>query len=290
MKVAVTGASGFVGAEVVRAMRGAGHEVVSVGRTPVAACEHRQWDAATGTPDLTGCDAVVHAAAHVGERGPRSVFERVNVGGARRLLDAADGRTVVWVSSGSVYDPRPSRRLVGEDHPTESGHLSHYGWTKARGERLALEAGAVVLRPTAVYGLADRHLVPRLRRLVRGRRLLLPGPDVALSLTDVEAFGRACVDALDWPPGPVNIADPEPYSRDEVLARVLEGVVGRQLVATRVPPAVVRALAPVLPGVNAYTIDLLTRDHVLDVRRALALGWEPPRRRVWDLDWASVLP
>ncbi len=112
-------------------------------------------------------------------------FRAVNVDGSRRLLDAARGRPVVWVSSASVYDPYVDRSLVREDHSVRR-QLTAYGRTKAEGEHIALDAAAVVLRPRAVYGHGDRHLLPRIRRSVRAGIALLPGPDVRLSLTAVD--------------------------------------------------------------------------------------------------------
>ncbi|MFE9386370.1 NAD-dependent epimerase/dehydratase family protein [Streptomyces sp. NPDC007025] len=91
-----------------------------------------------------------------------------------------------------------------------SGEVNAYGRTKAAGEDLALAAGAVVLRPRAVYGVGDPHLVPRLLGRVRRGLLLLPGRDVQLSLTAVENLADVCLAAADggWPPGAYHIADP----------------------------------------------------------------------------------
>lgn len=57
----------------------------------------------------------------------------VDVDGTARLLDAAVGRPVVWVSSAGVYAPGPGRSRTTEDHPVR-GHLNAYGRTKAAGE------------------------------------------------------------------------------------------------------------------------------------------------------------
>src|SRR4051812_3483957 len=161
MRVAVTGASGFCGGAVARAAADAGADVVCVGRRPGPVGGHVRWDAAAERPDLAGADAVLHLAAAVGDPGPgravEAAFRAVNVGGTARLLEAAGQRPVVWVGSASAYRPGPYAGPVTEDHPRD-GQRSAYGRTKAAGDRLALEAGAVVLRPRAVYGAGDRHL------------------------------------------------------------------------------------------------------------------------------------
>lgn len=272
MRIAVTGASGFCGAAVARLAAAAGHDVVCVGRRPGPVGTQIRWDAAAGTPDLAGADAVVHLAAAVGDPPPgrraEAAFRAVNVDGTARLLEAAAGRPVVWVGSASVYRPGPYAGPIREGFPV-TGQRSAYGRTKAAGERLALAAGVVSLRPRAVYGPGDRHLLPRLHRVVRGGRAWLPGPDVAMSLTSVDNLAAACLAALAWPGGAYNIADDRPYRRDDVLARAL-GVPVRH-----VPAGPVRALAAVLPGLTRYAVDQLADGMVLELGKARAQGYRP---------------
>ncbi|WP_371480318.1 NAD-dependent epimerase/dehydratase family protein [Kitasatospora sp. NBC_00315] len=289
MRMAVTGASGFCGSRVALAAAALGAEVLCLGRAPGPLGRHIRWDATAGRPDLAGADLVVHCAAAVGDPAPGSPAEAlhhaVNVDGTARLLEAAAGRPVVWVSSASVYDPRPDRSLVREDHPTAGGHLNAYGRSKAAGERLALAAGAVVLRPRAVYGPDDPHLVPRLLERVRHGVLLLPGPDVTLSLTAVQNLADACLAAAGWPPGAYNIADARPYRRDETVRRVLAAH-GRSVRIGHLPVRLAEFAARTgrFPGLTRYAVDQLARDVVLDTTRARATGWRPR----WDLD--SALP
>jgi nucleoside-diphosphate-sugar epimerase len=270
MRLAVTGASGFCGAAVARLAAGVGLDVVCLGRRPGPVGSHVGWNAARDTPDLAGADAVVHLAAAVGDPRPgraiETAFRAVNVHGAERLLTAAGNRPVVWVSSASVYRPGPYPAPIGEDHPMDR-QRNAYGRTKADGDRLALAGGAVVLRPRAVYGAGDRHLLPRLRRVVRGGRAWLPGPDVPLSLTAVENLADACLAALGWPPGAYNIADARRYRRDAIVGAVLK-------VPVRHVP---RALARLSPAVTRYALDQLTDGMVLDTTRATRLGWRPTR-------------
>lgn len=293
LRLAVTGASGFCGGAVARAALAAGAEVVGLSRRPtsVPGVAHRPWDAAVDAPDLRGVDAVIHVAATVSDPPPgadESAHMAVNVDGGRRLLDAAGDRPVVWVSSASVYDPRVDRRRVTETHPTGGGHLNAYGRTKAAGDALALDAGASVVRPRAVYGPGDTHLLPRLRRAVRAGRVVVPGPDVLLSITHVDSLAGACLAALDWPPAAYNIADPTPVSRDTMLCAVLGAVLGRHVTPLRLPLPMVEAAARVAcasarvtgrePLLTPYAVDLLASSVVLDVTRAREAGWHPTDR------------
>ncbi|MFF4041292.1 NAD-dependent epimerase/dehydratase family protein [Streptomyces sp. NPDC001816] len=284
--IAVTGASGFCGSHVAITAAARGAEVLCAGRRPGPVGRHVPWDAAREVPDLSCADLVVHCAAAVGDPVPGSRAEAamhaVNVDGTARLLEAAAGRPVVWVSSASVYAPGPGRSRITEQHPV-LGHLNAYGRTKAAGEALALAAGAVVLRPRAVYGAGDPHLVPRLLSRVRSGLLVLPGPSVRLSLTAVENLTDACLSAAGWPPGAYNIADPAPYDRDEAIRTVLRAHGVRARIG-HIPLSVARAAAGAAealarlrphaePPLTRYAVDQLAYSVVLDVSRAASQGW-----------------
>ncbi|WP_030438768.1 NAD-dependent epimerase/dehydratase family protein [Actinoplanes subtropicus] len=275
MKIAITGASGFCGGVLAKQAALMGADVLCVGRRPGPVGKHLPWDATVDQPDLGDADAVVHLAAAVGDPRPgrrtEEAFRSVNVDGTRRLLTAAAGRPVVWVSSASVYRPGPYRTPVREDHPADRQRTA-YGRTKAIGEEIALAGHAVVLRPRAVYGAGDPHLLPRLRRVVHGGRAWLPGPDVPLSLTAVENLASACLAAIGWPPGAYNVADDVVYRRDEAVETVL-GVPVRHV------PLTVARVAALLPGrtLTRYSVDQVTDGMVLDLGKALATGWRPAK-------------
>lgn len=187
-KVAVTGASGFVGRALVEAL--AGDERFSCRaryRSPpsfqvpaeifVAGDVAESWDAA-----LRGADMVVHTIArtHVlRETAPDALAEyrRVNVAGttmlARRAAEAGVRRFVflssIKVNGESTPADRPFRET---DAPAP---IDAYGVSKLEAERalqaLAEETGleVVVLRPPLVYGPGVKGNLARLMRLVRAR-------------------------------------------------------------------------------------------------------------------------
>jgi len=272
LRVAVTGASGFCGGAVAAAAAARGAGVICLARNPGPAGRHVRWDATREMPDLTGADVVIHLAAAVGDPGRRRAaedeFRAVNV----------------WVSSASVYDPRISRRHVREDHPL-AAQLNAYGRSKAAGDALAKAYGAVVLRPHAVYGPGDPHLLPRLRRGVRAGVLALPGPDVRTSLTAVRNLADACLAALGWPAGAYNIADAADYSRDAAITELFAAL-GERVRIVHVPKRLASAAASAAechnrlagtgePALTCYAVDQLAHDVVLDLSKATAQGWRP---------------
>lgn len=291
MRIAVTGASGFCGSYVARAAQERGDEVHCLGRTEGPVGRPIRWNAAFDEPDVRGADVVIHCAAAVGDhkRGSADAKNQhaVNVCGTERLLAAAAkaGSKVVHVSTASVYDTRRSRDRVTERHPTEDGHLNAYGETKAAADRLAQAAGAVVLRPRAVYGLGDPHLVPRLLAHRRAGLMPLPGRDVTLSLTAVETLAGACLDAVEWPPGAYNIADPVPYSRDSVVIGVLRAYRVGAVRIVHVPLSLIRALRQA--ELTPYAVDQLAHTVVLDTSEAQRQGFAPTRTLA---DYLSRIP
>lgn len=173
--VLVTGATGFVGGRLVRALRERGDAVVALVRTPSADLETLGVDQReVSLLDLeavqaaaTGAGAIVHAAATA----DAVTAEEVNVDATRAVVGAAliSGLRLLYVSTTSVYDLTPGDdRVVDEDHPTvprdgaappTSSSGSAYATTKARGEReveRAVDNGLVgaILRPPAVLGAA----------------------------------------------------------------------------------------------------------------------------------------
>jgi len=135
MDIAIVGGTGFVGSHLVPHLAEAGHRVVAISRTGrrlpdwTDAVDARAADVTTGAglnEALAGTDAVVHLVAIPREsRGRR--FEDVNVGGTRRVVEAAGRagiRRFVHLSVlGVVDDPK-------------LGYLR----SKARGEQLVRES------------------------------------------------------------------------------------------------------------------------------------------------------
>lgn len=288
MRIAVTGAAGFVGGAVARAAAARGWTVHAYGRRPGTT----RWDIAAGPlPDPPPVDAVVHAAAAVTDWGPAAPVWRTNVEGTRHVLASFPGVRLVHVSTASVYDPFVPTVDAPESAAPAARYLTAYAASKAAAERLLTgRPDTVVLRPHAVYGPGDPTLLPRLLGAIRGRTLVLPGDGrtrhtLTAVGTLVDAALRACDRAV--PPGVYNVGDAEPVT----LADAVSAVLAERGLAVRVryvpvrPALVLAGLAehaahlarrPTPPRLTRYAVSHLGYERTLDLTAArTGLGLDP---------------
>lgn len=213
-RVLVTGANGFVGRALCRALAARGREVLAVTRAPATIpgamrvvpvgdlVQFHEWAAL-----LEGVEGVAHLAAltHDGTRGASSArFSAVNVEVSRRLAEAARAAGVAhfaYLSSIKAAGERSpaGRALRGDDVPAPE---DDYGRSKLAAERAVGEiwrdSALVVLRPPLVYGAGQRGNLARLcTHLERGLPLPCAWPPNRRSLVQVDNLAEALVMALD---------------------------------------------------------------------------------------------
>lgn len=265
MRVALTGATGFVGPFVHARLLRDGHEVTVLGRRPVAGARHLPFTLGGTVPDLAGCDAVIHLALdHLpgryrgGEGSDPEGFRARNLDGTQRLFDAAKAarlERVVFLSSRAVYGPYPPGTALSETTPCHPE--TEYGRVKLLGEHALAETGlpATSLRATGVYGppatggahkwtelfqdfLAGRPVAPRVATEVHGDDL---------------AAAVALVLETSTPPPVLNLSDIV-LDRRDLLAMVAEA----------------RGLDLRLPEQADPS-----RLNIMEIRCLRALGWRP---------------
>ncbi|MEW6245513.1 MAG: hopanoid-associated sugar epimerase [Nitrospirota bacterium] len=180
MKVLVTGATGFVGAAVVRALLAAGVEVRVLARrgsdfTNLSRfkLEHAYGDLRDRESlrrALSGCQRLYHVAAHYAlwAKDP-SIFYEVNVAGTRNLLEAArevGTERIVYTSTiGAIGLPRGGG-MGTEDTPVSLDQMAgHYKRSKYLAEQEALTFArqglpVVIVNPSAPVGEGDVKPTP----------------------------------------------------------------------------------------------------------------------------------
>jgi UDP-glucuronate 4-epimerase len=259
MRIAVTGAAGFIGSHLCERLLGAGHEVLGIDafrdnyprtlKEANLAKAQRYPDfnlaelevADPGLPEaLNGADALLHLAARPGVRDPDAeAFEAENVAGTEMAVRGAARtgiRRVVLASSSSVYEP--SERPHREKDPCRP--LSPYGRSKIAAEQLAHglagDAGLelVVLRYFTVYGPRQRPDMAFARYIDAalegdGRMPLFGRGNAVRDFTYVTDAVEATLLALDRgsPGATYNVSGGNPTRLSEALA-VLGKLLGRE--------------------------------------------------------------
>jgi UDP-glucose 4-epimerase len=289
-RVLITGASGFVGRALVRALAGAGTPVRAATRNPsavtfargveaVAVADYRQpvdW-----APLLADVDAVVHLAgiAHIGSRIDEAIYDRVVHAATAELVAAcgkANVRRLMFMSSVRAQSgPSADHVLTEDDTPQPS---EAYGRAKFKAEA-AVRAGNVdwtIFRPTMVYGPGAKGNLASLQRLA----------DTPWPLPLAAFTGRRSLVSLDNLIGAVVfalaaqatarqtylVADPVPVTLPEIVSALRRGL-GRS-----------PRLFPIPMWMFEAPLKLIGRDDVsqrlggslvVDPGKLIAAGWRP---------------
>jgi nucleoside-diphosphate-sugar epimerase len=213
MKVFLTGASGFVGQHVLKALLNEGHEVMALARSEQAAINIRAAGAAVVRGDMTSlgeinliadCEAVVHAAAILHESATAEEQRRANVEATQALLKQAhEAGARRFVAIGAAAVVMSGRPLPDGDEklPLQFPDDAPYIKTKAEAERLVIEAAApgfetIVLRPGWIWGPGDPSAPEVGKAINAGRMRWIDGGDYPFVTTHVENVAEAAVLSL----------------------------------------------------------------------------------------------
>jgi 2-alkyl-3-oxoalkanoate reductase len=308
VRIFLTGGTGLIGSHVAEQLRGRGDEVVALvrsssrrGHLESLGCELVEGDVLAPTDELAslmrGCEAVVHGAAKVFERGRRRDFVRQNVEGTDSVLRAAARAAprVVHLSSVAVYSGLGGASLTeGRWTEVDPARQAAYAASKHLSERAAWrlhEAGEIrltTLRPSVVYGERDRAAAPILFAVSRLPLVpLLGGGRATLPLVYAGNVARGVLASLDRDVAvgrAYNLALDHALTTRELMGLIAEAR-GRPMRTVTLPVGPFRITAavldglthvvPIVPRTNARrAIRSLYRDNPYDSSRArLELGW-----------------
>lgn len=185
-RIALTGATGFVGGALARALAAAGAHIVALARPganrqPLAGLPITWVEGDITRPEslgrlCAGADLLVHAAGMLGQAGvPEATYHQLHVTGTQNVLAAAAAANppprVLYVSSPGVLGPI-SGPPAGEETPLAPSNP--YERSKAAAEQVALAFAAqglplVIARPEFIYGPGDQHVLGLFRAVQQGR-------------------------------------------------------------------------------------------------------------------------
>jgi dihydroflavonol-4-reductase len=256
MKVFLTGATGFVGHHVARALaaEGAGLRLLVRKTSNLKNLEGIDGDTVVGdlaspesyAPALAGCDAVLHVAAdyRLWIRDPDTMY-RANVDGTRDLIRLARDariRRVVYTSSVATMHFRTDGIVINEDTPVSLADMvGHYKRSKFMAEQQAIAAAqdgqqVIILNPTTPIGPNDAKPTPTGRIFVDFLNRKFPAyVDTGLNLVDVVEVARTHVDALTkGKPGRRYILGGENLTLKQILDK-MSAITGIPSPTTKIP-------------------------------------------------------
>jgi len=214
----VTGATGFVGSHVARALaeRGADLRLLvratsntkNVSDLKADLVQGDLRDPASLETAISGCETVFHVAAdyRLWVRDPDEMY-RANVGGTRAILEAARKcgvRRVVYTSSVATMGFTSNGQPANEDSPVSLDNMiGPYKRSKFVAEQLAVQAArsgleVVIVNPTTPVGDCDIKPTPTGRIVVDFLKKKFPAyVDTGLNLVDVTECARGHIAALE---------------------------------------------------------------------------------------------
>lgn len=299
--IAVVGGSGFIGTQLVARLQSAGHRV----RIPDVApsqtfpdlridCDVRDLGRLTET--LRGCDLVYNLAAeHRDNVKPRSLYDEVNVGGARNLCQAADRlgiRRLFFTSSVAVYGF--SEVELDEDGPKRP--INDYGRTKLEAEQVMQEwyrraqgRTLFVVRPTVVFGPGNRgNVYTLMRQLAQIPYLTIGRGKNIKSMSCVENVAAFLEFALGLPPGEhiYNYIDKPDFDMEALVGLVRKWLGRESAPMIRLPYGVAYGIGLACDAaagltrrplpVSAVRVRKFCGSTFYSSRRAMASGFVPP--------------
>ena len=239
MKVLLIGGSGFIGSRLTEVLLDRGHDVTLFDRQKSARYGDRTVigdvrDEAALTAAAAGFQVLVDLAAeHRDDVRPFSLYEEVNVGGARTAVAAATAAgidRIVFTSSVAVYG-------LGKVEPTEDSPVepfNEYGRTKFAAEGVFRAwAGAgeqrtlTIVRPSVVFGEGNRGNVYTLARQIAAKRFLFVGPGAnRKSMSYVGNIAAFLADAVEQPAGVrvLNYADKPDLSTKDLVEEIKQAL------------------------------------------------------------------
>ncbi len=255
MRCVVTGASGYVGAVLVRALSGAGYDVTSLvvrgdeishirGFSKIVygdVCDPGSLDAA-----FSGADAVLHLAGVVDIGSVRaSRMHRVNVTGTANVIAAcrnAGVKRLVYMSSVHAIPELPGGQVMGEVSAFDPKKVrGAYAKTKAQATRLVLDANGngletVVVQPSGVigpYGVKLGNIGHVVVDFLCGT--LVAYPTGGYNFVDVRDVAQGALAALEkGRAGECYILSGEVVSCERMLRTVADAS-GKKMLKTRLP-------------------------------------------------------
>jgi uncharacterized protein YbjT (DUF2867 family) len=256
MKVAITGATGFIGSHLATRLTSEGHEVVRLGRRPLdeAVLNARLENIEQLTEAFAGCNAVAHCAGINREIGDHT-FARVHVAGTKNVVEAAKRAGVEKIVLMSFLRARPNCD-------------SSYHESKWEAEEIVRDSGLdyTIIKAGIIYGRGDHMLDHLSHALYTFPVFALGGLKQKtirpLAIEDLVHVMRAALIDRRMKRQTVALLGPEEIHLSEAVRRVAE-VVGKQPLMFPLPVFCHRLMAHIFERTMKIPLTSLAQVRIL---------------------------
>ncbi len=249
--ISIIGGSGFIGTRLSRRLIASGINVKIVDKSDskrypnhVALCDVR--DVVKLKDSIKFGSVIVNLAAeHRDDVKPLSLYDEVNVGGAKNLCTAAKEnsvQTIIFTSTVAVYGFAP----IGTDESGKIAPFNDYGRTKFEAEQVfkawqseaPTERTLVIIRPTVVFGEQNRgNVYNLLRQIASGKFVMVGNGENRKSMAYVENIAAFIEYSMNFKPGVhiYNFIDKPDFTMNNLVANV-NRILGRpERIGLRLP-------------------------------------------------------
>lgn len=210
---AITGSNGYVGGCIKNHLAARGWEILELTRAPKDSRAIKfQLGEEISPQSLSGVGALVHCAYDFKPLKWNEIFE-INIAGSRKVLEAARAEKIpkiIFISSISAFD----------------GCKSLYGKAKLEIEKIALDCGALVIRPGLVYGSDSGGMFGKLSAQIK-KSSVIPmigdGSQIQFLVhnEDLCAFAeKFCAGQIELPPQILTAANEQPWPFKKLLLEI----------------------------------------------------------------------
>ena len=241
-EIFVTGGSGFVGGAAITRFVKEGHHVRAMSRSErsdkaIAAlgAEPVRCDLEDVTAEhLKGSEIVIHSAAYVESWGPKDAWEKINVGGTKRMLAAAKDAGVkrfIHIGTEAALIHGQALHDADETYPLAFKSPYPYCRTKAAAEKAVRDANetgsfeTIVLRPRFIWGPGDATILPMVKKMAADNSWMWINHGKALTSTthvDNLVEGIALAFTKGSPSEPYFILDDGRVTLYEIISRLAD--------------------------------------------------------------------
>jgi nucleoside-diphosphate-sugar epimerase len=272
MKIAITGASGFIGSLLVKKHLDLGHEVHILSRKDKNEFDsHINFFRHQGdllnlnslVPFLNNTTVLYHCAAEIRDE---SKMHSVNVEGTKNLLKVASGNVKHWVqlSSVGVYGPISSGNVL-ETHSYNP--INTYEKTKLESDLLVIAAAEnnsftyTLIRPSNVfgYGMKNNSLFQLIKVVDKGFYFFIGAKGASANYISVSNVVQALYLAATNPRARNEIYSVSSWSTLEHFIEIIANELGKPIPKLRIPLIFINSISGLM---SLFSINLLTASRI----------------------------